>query len=323
MTDSKKNPIKEIVFSPTDIKKSTIDVIGDRVLHPRSGIETGVAPLDKWLLPMRPGEFIGVLGFTSNFKTGLLSNMARYHANRIKNEGLHPQIVVRFDWEQSVEEQGVIDLAQTTQIDATKMMRGELDLEDWDRLQEAAEDREKLPLWLVGHSSEGNTRRPRMSMREVQAAMAFLVDDLKLEPALIIFDYLQRIRRLKREMRESFIDIVDDIKDLGIAYHAPCAVGCQSKRDVKRRKFRMPRADDAQETSNFEQTCDKGMSVWLPKNDYAAGKELPWAKKLYTVAPNQLLINIWKQKFGPSPIMLETFVKYETSEIFEVQHEGN
>jgi replicative DNA helicase len=323
MTDSKpKNPASDTVFSPTAIKESTIKVIGDRVLHPRSGIETGIAPLDKWLLPMRPGEFIGVLGFTSNFKTGLLSNMARYHARRIKEEGLHPQVVVRFDWEQSVEEQGVLDLAQATKIDATKMMRGELDLEEWDLLKEAAEDREKLPLWLVGHSSEGNTRRPRMSMKDVKNAMAFMVDELGIIPALIIIDYLQRIRRLKTEMRESFIDIVDDIKDLGIAFHAPVAVGCQSKRDVKRRKFRMPRADDAQETSNFEQTCDKGMSVWLTKNDYPIGHSLPWAGKSYTVAPNQLLINIWKQKFGPSPVMLETFVKYETSEIFEVQHDN-
>ncbi|MHC4311219.1 MAG: DnaB-like helicase C-terminal domain-containing protein [Planctomycetota bacterium] len=328
MKDSKKPEVNDIIFSPTKIKDKTIEVIGDRVLHPRSGIETGIKPLDKWLLPLRPTEVTGVLGFTSNFKTGVMNNMARYHAHRIRRENLHPQIVVRFDWEQTVEEQGVIDLAQATQIDAKKMMRGELDLAEWDRLQEAAKDREKLPLWLVGHSSEETkTRRPRMSMRDVEVAMAFIVDTLELTPALVVIDYLQRIKRMKREMRESFIDIVDDIKDLAVQFHCPVVLGCQAKRDVKKRKWRMPQADDAQETSNFEQTCDKLIGVWMPKNDFPENHKLPFGKdkvgdtKHYIVTPNMLLINIIKQKFGESPVLIKTFVKYETSEIYLMSEE--
>jgi replicative DNA helicase len=322
MKDSKVvNPTNEIVHSPTDVKDKTIKVIGDRVLHPRSGIETGIEPLDKWLLPMRPTEVIGVLGYTSNFKTGLMNNMARYHAKRIKDEGLHPQVVVRFDWEQTVEEQGVIDLAQITQIDAKKMMRGELDIDEWDRLQEAANDREKLPLWLIGHSSESKQRRPRMSMREVEDAMEFMVDELKIEPVLVLIDYLQRIKRMKREMRESFIDIVDDVKDLANDFHCPTILGCQASRKVKNRPWRMPRADDAQETSNFEQTCDKLISVWMPKNDYPDKTKKKFGDKEYTFTSNTLLINIVKQKFGDSPVLLETFVKYETSEIYLMAEE--
>lgn len=321
---SNAKPPKDIstyVHSPTDVKDKTIEVIGERVLHPRSGIESGIAPLDKHMLPMRPTEVIGVLGYTSNFKTGLMNNMARYHAKRIMDEGLTSQIVVRFDWEQTIEEQGVIDLAQITQIDAKKMMRGELDTQEWDRLQKAAEDREKLPLWLIGHSSADTTRRPRMSMRDVNFAMSFIVDELKLTPVLVLIDYLQRIKRMKTEMRESFIDIVDDVKDLAVGFHCPVVLGCQAKRDVKRREWRMPRADDAQETSNFEQTCDKLLATWMPKNDYPVGTTRQFGDKHYVFSKNLLLLNIIKQKFGESPILLELFVKYETSEIFSVTQE--
>jgi hypothetical protein len=122
-------------------------------------------------------------------------------------------------------------------------------------------------------------------------------------------------------MRESFIDIVDDIKDLANDFHCPTILGCQAGRKVKQRKWRLPQADDAQETSNFEQTCDKLIAVWLTKNDYPVGHPLPWGNKTYRVTPNQLLMNITKQKFGESPVLLETFVKYETAEIFEMAKE--
>ena len=321
MTDSKP-PIKDNVFSPTDIKEKTLHVIGERILdklHDRKKvIVTGIPSLDKILLPMRPAEIIGVLGYTSNFKTGLMNNIARHNANELS----YPDAIIRFDWEQSVEEQGVIDLAQISKIDATKMMRGELDLEAWDALQKAAEQREKLPMWLVGHSSEGHRRRARMSMNDVAVAMEYMVEKLGIVPRLVLLDYLQRIRRTLKETREGFMDIVDRSKDLGIAFHCPVMLGCQAKRDVKKRgKWRMPRADDAQETSNFEQTMDKMLSVWMPKNDWPEKTELPYANKLYTVTDNQLLLSIIKQKFGESPRLVELFITHETSEIYSLTKE--
>jgi replicative DNA helicase len=314
--------MEDHIYDPYQVQDLTIQVVSDRVIDPRGGIETGIQPLDNVLLPMRPGELIGVLGYTSNFKTGLMNNVARYHAKRIREENLGPQAVIRFDWEMSVEEQGIIDLAQATQIDATRMIKGDLSIDEWDELKKAANDRAKLPLWLVGHSSEGSKRRPRMSLADIATAMRYIVDECGIVPALVLVDYLQRIRRVSGEtMREGFIDVVDGIKDIGLQYHCPMMLGCQAKRDVKRRAWRMPRADDAQETSNFEQTCDKLVGVWLTKNDFAIGTQKKFGTKTYTVTNNQLLINIIKQKFGISPYLLETYVKYETAEIHLVSHE--
>lgn len=311
------------VFSPKQIKELTWDVVSDRISYPGKGIMTGIEALDKVVLPMRPGEVIGILGYTSNFKTGLMNNIAHFHAKRIRDEGLDNQIVVRFDWEMAVEEQGVIDLARITQVDASKMMLGDMSLDEYDRLKAAADEREKLPLWLVGHSTAAQERRPRMSMNEVNRSLEFIVEKLKLEPVLVIVDYLQRVRRLKKEMRESYMDIVDDTKDIAIDFHCPAMLGCQSGRKVKNRAWRMPRADDAQETSNFEQTCDKGLSVWMPKNDFAVGTKKKFGNRKYEVTKSMLLINMWKQKFGKAPWLIETYVNFETFEIFPVTYQSS
>jgi hypothetical protein len=310
------------VYSPKAVKEATWAVIADRVNYQNKGIVTGLEALDNVVLPMRPGEMIGILGYTSNFKTGLMNNIAHYHANRIKESGDNKQIVVRFDWEMSVEEQGVIDLARITKIDASKMMRGQMDLDEYDRLKAAADDREKLPLWLVGHSSEGHEKRPRMSMNEVNESMNFIVNKLKLKPVLVLVDYLQRVRRLKKEIREGYMDIVDDTKDLAIEYACPTFLGCQASRKVKSRAWRMPRPDDAAETANFEQSCDKGFSVWMPKNDFTVGSKRKFAKREYEVTGNMLLINMWKQKFGQAPWMIETYVNFESYEVHPVTYQA-
>jgi hypothetical protein len=311
------------VYSPKRIKELTWSVVADRITYPGKGIATGIEALDKVVLPMRPGEVIGILGYTSNFKTGLMNNMAHFHAKRIRDENLDNQIVIRFDWEMAVEEQGVIDLARITQVDASKMMKGQMSLDEYDRLKIAADERERLPLWLVGHSSEGHERRPRLSMDDVHRSLEFIVDKLKLEPVLVLIDYLQRVRRLKKEMRESYMDIVDDTKDIAIDFHCPTMLGCQSGRKVKSRTWRMPRADDAQETSNFEQTIDKGMAVWMPKNDFPVGTMKTFGARHYEITKNMLLINLFKQKFGQSPWLIETHVNFDTFEIFPVTYQSS
>ena len=64
--------------------------------------------------------------------------------------------MITVTWEQSVEEQGITDLAQLSVVDVTKMMRGELTPDDWGKLRRAAElRREAEPAahsaTVVGH----------------------------------------------------------------------------------------------------------------------------------------------------------------------------
>jgi replicative DNA helicase len=311
------------IFSPARAKEATWAVISDRIEYPNKGLPTGLTALDNVVLPWRPGQLIGVQGYTSNFKTGLMNNIAYFHANRLRESNSGNEIVVRFDWEMSVEEQGVVELARMSQVDATALMKGEIELEDYDRLKKQADDRERLPLWMVGHSSESNEKRPRMSMKEVAMAMDIIINKFEMKPILVVLDYLQRIRRLHKDIRVGHMEIVDDSKDLAIEVGCPVVLGCQSSRKVKLREWRMPRADDAAETANFEQSCDIGFSTWMPKNDYPVGTTKKWGQKDYEFTANMLLISMWKQKFGPAPWLIETYVKYATYEIFPVTYQAS
>lgn len=304
------------VFSPPVISERTLAVIEERVQDPHSGLATGIDPIiDKILLPMRPGELIGILGYTSNYKTGLMNFIARHHAKRLQGNGNTKQAVVSVLWEQSIEEQGVVDIAQLIHLDATKMMRGELDAEGIVKLKKGAEERGKLPWWLIGHSVMDSKRRPRMSMSDVAHAMDVLTEEVGIEPILINLDYLQRIRREKNDMREGYMEIVDRAKDMSLSLSAPVILGCQAKRDVKRREWKVPQQDDAQETSNFEQTCDKLISLWMPKNDMPLDQPIKIAGKMYDVTENMLLLQVLKQKFGPAPRLFRLHVKPEVNEI--------
>lgn len=318
--------IKEQVFSPQDVSVIAYNAIEARHKNKDGEIKSGIARLDKDLLPMRPGELIVVCGYTSNYKTGLMNYVARHNAQILaelssedwKEE--YKQAVITFTWEQSVEEQGIVDIAQLTGINAAKMMRGELPDTDWIALQKGSVDRGALPWWVVGHSSEGGKRRPRLSMSDAGAALAHIADVQHLSPALVVLDYAQRIKQEKsNNRREGLMDIVDQAKDMALAFRCPVMLGCQAGRGVKERAWRLPQLDDGQETSNLEQSADKFISVWMPKNDFP-GQTIPGPDgKEIQVTDNLLVIGIMKQKFGPAPQVNLYHVMPEINEIYPME----
>jgi replicative DNA helicase len=272
---------------------------------------------------MRPGELIVVLGFTRNYKSGLMNYIARYHATRLRDTGISNQAVITITWEQSIEEQGITDIAQLTTLDTGRMMRGELNDEEWNLLLLGAMRRGTLPWWLVGHSASVNERRPRLNMSEVYEVLEWIVDKQEIKSAIVVLDYLQRIKREKGEtMREQFISIVDKAKDLALAFHCPVILGSQAGRSVvssQARTWRLPHVDEGQETSNLEQSADKLLSVWMPKNDHPTGTILEYASTQYRVTDNLLILGVLKQKFGPSPRIIQLEVHPETNDVYPVK----
>lgn len=310
----------DVVFAPQLVSQQAVRVIEDRHAHKGDGIVTGIDPLDKVLLPMRPGELVVVCGYTSNYKSGLMNYTARYHARRLLDAQAQDQAVITFTWEQSVEEQGIVDISQLSKIDVSRMMRGELDELDWKQLRAGAVDRGTLPWWLVGHSSEGGKRRPRLSMTDAAKVLEYIVDVQKVKPVLIVLDYAQRIRQENQHSRrEGLMDIVDRSKDMALAFHCPVMLGCQAGRGVKERQWRLPQLDDGQETSNLEQSADKFLSVWMPKNDYPINATFQYGDTWYRVLPNLLIMGVMKQKFGQAPRIMQLFVKPEVNEIYAME----
>lgn len=311
------------VFDPGMVSQATVNLLQDRKAHQSESINTGIEQLDAVLNPMRPGELVVVLGFTRNYKSGLMNYIARYHALRMRDTGTTNRAVITFTWEQSIEEQGITDIAQLTSLDTGRMMRGQFTDEEWNLLLLGAMRRGTIPWWLVGHSASINERRPRLNMSEVTEVLEWIVDFQEIKPTLVVLDYLQRIKREKGEtMREQFIGIVDKAKDLALAFHCPVMLGSQAGRTVvsnQTRTWRLPHVDEGQETSNLEQSADKLLSVWMPKNDHPLGTVLQYADKNYTVTENLLILGVMKQKFGPSPKIMQLEVHPETNDIYPVK----
>ena len=311
-----------VIFSPQNVAVSAYQVIEDRQRNPRLGVTTGIAGVDQYLNPHRPGELRVVLGYTSNYKTGLMNYIARNAARSISaDEAADNHCVITVTWEQSIEEQGITDLAQLSDVSITKMMRGELDAPSWSKLRKAAVERGGLPWWLIGHSNQAGSRRPRLSMTDLANAVAYLIDTQDVKPELIVLDYLQRIKREgdTGEARLQFMDIVDRAKDMALAYNVPVMLGSQAGRSVKTRVWQLPQVEDAQETSNLEQSADSLLSVWMPKQSYPEGQIIEYGSLKLIVNPNLLVLGIMKQKFGIAPKIMGLYVKPEINEIRDLE----
>ncbi len=311
--------VDSAVFDPQTVSANSVETVRGRHENKGDGVRTGIATVDKVLEPLRPGELVTVLGFTSNYKTGLMNYIARNEAARLRDAGIQNRAVVTFTWEQSIEEQGIIDIAQLSGLSVTRMMRGDLDEGEWQVMERGAVDRAILPWWLVGHSGGISSRRPRMTMTDAAHAMNYIADVQQVQPSLIVLDYLQRVRREGDKTREAFMDIVDRAKDMALAFHCPVIIGSQAKRDVNDRSWCLPQVDDGQETSNLEQSSDKFLSVWMPKNNFGPNELIEFGGQSWSVTPNLLILGVLKQKFGSAPHVIPLHVRPEVNEIYPTE----
>ena len=100
--------------------------------------------------------------------------------------------------------------------------------------------------------------------------------------------------------------MVNRAKDCAISFGCPVLLGVQAKREVADRTDKMPQQNDAQESSNVEQTPDKVITLWYPHKTEDAGDVVTTKryvdKKIVTeeweVSPNLLLVGLPKQKMG-------------------------
>jgi hypothetical protein len=303
---SKSRELSRHAYSPAHAVGNTLEVIRHKMENPDEGIRPAIPGMQGVLTPWGAKDLVAICGFTSNGKSSLANYIITQHAQRLRSHiEEHPEynhICAYFTWEQSIEEQTILDFSRMTQIDPGKILTGELNKYELERITtEAAQDRERLPIWLVGHSIKDDRRRPRLSMPEVLEIVIWMEDEVGLQIDMIVLDYLQRVKRLKSEMRESFVDIVDDAKDL--ALRCPVLLPTQAKREVFDRKFPLPDLTDSYETSNLEQSSDVYLSVMMPKQKMKLGAQLNYRGASYTVTDKLLFLGLLKQKMGPAPII--------------------
>ncbi len=308
------------VFNPQQAMKLAVQAVDDRKLA-GSGILSGIPGLDDVMLPMKRGDLVVMLGYTSNGKSLIMSAMANHALTQLAPDS--NEVVIYVSWEQSVEEQTLLDISRLSRIPCNHLYKGDLSESEWMTMMQTAVNRASQPLWLIGHSDAAEKRRPRLSMTDLAIALDYIVDVQKKKPKLIVLDYLQRINRndcKTTDARLAYMDIVDRVKDMALAFSTPVILGCQAGRGSQSGEWRMPGIDDGQETSNIEQSADKFLSVWMPKTSIAVGSKvgLPGTDIRVPVTENLMFMELWKNKYGAAPRLLPLFVKPEIGQIYKM-----
>ena len=312
------NQPENIVFDPSLVSTLTVKSIKAAREHP-DYLRTGIPQLDDHYVMHRPRRVNGVIAYTSHGKTSVMNIMARAFVEQVQDND--NEVIVYATWEDSVEDLSLSFLSHASRIPVQSLFHGDLNVTQWNDMMKAATARAATPLWLIGHSEQKEARRPRLTMTDIWAAMEYIVDVRKKKVRAVFLDYLQRINRddMKGEMRGQYMGIMDKVKDLALGFDTDVTIGSQVGRDVKERKWKQPQDNDAQETSNFEQTCDGMISLWIPKKTEKIGDCLIEKKGIdgqaVFVTENLMMIQTLKQKKAKAPVLRAVDFIPETNEI--------
>lgn len=273
---------------------------------------------DDYFVMWRRQKVVGILADTSNYKTGLMTYIARESAKRLKPE--EGEIGIYATWEDPAEDFALADIANASYVSIGSIYNGSITTRERNEMLAASTRRAAFPLWIVGHSEYQNSRRPRLTMTDLGSALEYLVDVQKKKVKFVILDYLQRVSYADiqtRDARLGFVEIVNRVKDMAMAFNCGAMLGSQVGRDISERKNRQPQMHDAQETSNFEQTCDGIISLQMPVKHMDKGAVLTKVPGYgdVTVTSRLLLVQVAKQKKGATGKTFMYDAVYETNGI--------
>ena len=303
------------VFDPGYISTLAVESIKRAQADP-DFLTTGIPVLDDHYVMYRPRKVNGILAYTSHGKTSLMHILSRNFIPQLREN----EIVVYATWEDSVEDFGLNWLASASQIPVASLWHGNVSEADWQRMMKAAAERAATPLWAIGHSEQG--RRPMLTVTDLERAMEYIVDVQEKKVRALFVDYLQRVNRDDIEFkstRNEFVEVMNRLKNIALGFNTCVIVGSQAKREVRDRKWKQPQENDAQETSNFEQTADGIITLWLPYKTEKIGECLVEKQNTddipITVTKRLMLIQTAKQKRGEAPVLRAVDFYPETNQI--------
>ena len=254
--DLRKTARQFFVQNPSDLAQSYV-AWAER-LQTDKGITYGCV-LDKFLLPLHPGDLMAVVARPGHGKSSWMAYMARRTAEQLTDPS---EVVVYVTWEQTAEEIEAF-FQSSKDYTSTDMARGIVHI---DRIRQKAVKRASLPVWVFGESKrhEG-IKRPSMSVDYVYAAVESMQEDYGVRPVLMCLDYVQIMPSVKGLEKTTQVDeSIRQAKELAIRMGIPVIIGVQAARRVDGYKDEQPKMADAQWSSSIEQIADKQISLWRP-----------------------------------------------------------
>lgn len=313
-----------MIYTPNDIATYTLDAVQDRQDHPGLGLQTNLRSLDKWLMPLMPGELVVVLGRPSHYKSGFMSYWARQVVAQIiawgdPLKGRPQPVVVYASWEMLVEELGLYDLVERSGVDMRQAWFGALEAGGMDALRGAAMRRAVCPIWMIGHSLARRKDFRNLTLPGVREALLRAEEVWQVRPAILFLDYLQVIEAVEGEdMRMQVMANMKWSKRLATDLGCPVVLAAQAGREVDDRTFKLPGMGDSQESSRIEQTADKLISLWMPKITERLGDRIAELGDV-EVTENLLIVGLRKQRLGSAGQVVALHVDAARNEIADLE----
>lgn len=267
----------QYIYSPAESTTRFVEYVNH--LYSTEGIRFGVPSIDKRILPMRPGEVIGITGRPGHGKSSLQSYFAIQTARDIIKRQAEDEIVLFVTWEQPIEVQeaffqsglqerpgdftySISDLAWQ-KVDQQKV------------IEKAARSRVYSPIWVAGRSlKDANKRIPPMFVDTLFDEISRIKEDHGVRPVLVCFDYLQRIpTRGRGEQRNLQVaEAILNTSELAKSVGCPVILGVQAKSEIDHRDDKLPKMGDTYYSAELAHVVDKHFGIMKPIKYYEPGK---------------------------------------------------
>lgn len=255
-----------------------------------TGLPSGLPDLDEMTSGFQDSDLIIVAGRPSMGKTSLALNWVEPalrakpgHSVQIYSlEMPARQLIFRF-------------LAVLGRMDLSKLLKGQLDDDDWPKLTAAVARMKQIENRLMIDDSSGLTPTA-LRARARRASKRFG------KPALILVDYLQLMRCPGQENRTLEIgEISRSLKALAKEHNCPVIALSQLNRELEKRTNKRPLNADLRESGAIEQDADVIMFVYRDEI-YHPNTELQGIAELI----------IGKQRNGPTGTVRTAFIGQQT-----------
>ena len=273
-----------------------------------SGLATGIADVDRMMGGLQASDLVILAGRPGMGKTALATNVAYNIAKAWegevrpdgRTESINGGIVGFFSLEMSAPQLANRIIAEQTEIPSHRILRGEIDPSDFDRIAAVAREMETIPLYI------DETRG--LSIAQLAARARRLKRQRGLD--LLVVDYIQLLQGSSRRAQEGRVQEVTEIttglKALAKDLNVPILALSQLSRQVENRDDKRPQLSDLRESGSIEQDADVVLFVfreeyYLKNKEPRAGSEehFKWQTEM-ELAHGKAELIIGKQRHGPT-----------------------
>jgi replicative DNA helicase len=236
------NETENKVLTDEELMTKTLDMIEENYKNGEdiTGISSGLSTLDQATNGIIKGDFIVIAGRPSMGKTCFALSIANNIAKTNK--------VALFELEMSAEKLGARRLASQALINATRLPRGKIDDNEWQRVTAKASE-------LAVRNNMFTDTTATIAMTEVRAKCKKI--KLKYGLDVVIIDHLGLLATTGKERRDLEVaEITKQAKIMAKELNVAVIMLSQLNRAVEARADKIPMMSDLRESGTIEQDAD-------------------------------------------------------------------